>query len=201
MHKRPAAAVVRVILAGMIDREPSAEDVRAALEELRTADRILLSVLGTTRFLKRQQRLDLIGVPTADGYFGDQTRRDNDHASTELLAAQHAMQQAMRRLGIPLDTPPETLKQWGLLDGIIDEVWSDFLALRHAKKNHAIAERVRGRVRALFARVCAEHPEAAAGVAPLTDDNEDGARPPTDWVKIGVAAAIIVVWAALALVR
>lgn len=185
----------------MTRRELTAEDVRAALEELRTADRILLSVLGTTQFLQRQQRLDLLGAPTADGYFGDQTRRDNAHASTELLAAQQAMQQAMRRLGIPLDTPPETLKQWGLLDGIIDEVWCDFLALRHAKKNHAIAGRVRGRVRALFARVCAEHPEAAAGVAPLTDDSENEVRAPTDWVKIGVGVTIAVLWAVIALVR
>lgn len=182
----------------MSRRQPSAEDVRAALEELRTADRILLSVLGTTLYLKRQQRLDLLGVPTADGYLGDQTRRDNDHAGTELLAAQQAMREAMRRLGIPIETPPETLKQWGLLDGIIDEVWCDFLALRHAEHNHAIAERVRGRVRALFARACAEHPEAAAGVAPLADDSEVAVRPPTDWRKVGVAAAIVVAWAIIA---
>ncbi|MCY1010520.1 hypothetical protein OV079_34145 [Nannocystis pusilla] len=60
---------------------PTAEDVRIALEELRTADRILLSVEGTTQLLRRQQGFDLFGLPTTDGLFGDQTRSDNAHAS------------------------------------------------------------------------------------------------------------------------
>ena len=180
----------------------SAEDVRAALEELRTADRILLSVQGTTAFLKRQQRLDLLGMPTGDGLFGDQTRRDNAHAGHELLAAQHAMKQALRRLQLDADADPEMLRQWGPLDGILDEVWTDFLALRHARKNHAIASRVRDRVRALFARVCAEHAEAAQGVAPLADDADDAdTRPPTEWLKIGVGIALVVAYAVIAWMR
>jgi hypothetical protein len=175
---------------------PAAEDVRAALEDLRTADRILLSVQGTTQFLRRQQKLDLLGLPTGEGLFGDQTRRDNAHAGDELLAAQHALKQALRRLHIAADDDPETLRQWGRLDGILDHVWTDFLALQRADENHAIAGRVRDRVRALFARVCAEHPEAARGVAPLADDADDvDTRPPTDWLKIGVGIALVVAWA------
>jgi len=180
----------------------TAEDVRAALEDLRTADRILLAVQGTTAFLRRQQRADLFGLPTGDGLFGDQTRRDNAHAGHELLEAQQAMKQALRRLQLDADADPETLRQWGRLDGIFDDVWTDFLALQHAGENHATAGRVRDRVRALFARVCAEHAEAARGVAPLADDG-DGAddvdmRPRPEWSKIGVVIALAVAYAVIA---
>ncbi|MFY0536488.1 hypothetical protein [Nannocystis pusilla] len=184
---------------------PTAEDVRIALEELRTADRILLSVEGTTQFLRRQQGFDLFGLPTADGLLGDQTRSDNAHASEELLAAQQAMNRAARRLGLDVDGNPETLKQWGRLDDIFDHVWTDFLALGQAEHNLAIASRVRSRVRALFARVCAQHPHAAAGVAPLADDS-DGAddvdlRPGIDRRKLAVGIALVVAGVALAVLR
>ncbi|WAS94510.1 hypothetical protein [Nannocystis punicea] len=180
---------------------PAVEDVRAALEELRTADRILLSVEGTTQFLRRQQGFDLLGLPTADGIFGDQTRSDNAHAGEELLTAQQAMNRAARRLGLDDDADPETLVQWGRLDDIFDHVWTDFLALGRAEHNVAVASRVRSRVRALFARVCAQHPEAAVGVAPLADE-ADGAddidtRPRTDRLKLAVGIALVVAWAAL----
>lgn len=171
---------------------PSPADIRAALEDLRTADRILLSVEGTTQFLKRQQLLDLVGVPTADGLFGEETRRDNHHANDELLVAQQAMTDALRRLGIAADAPPEELKIWGRLDGILDHVWTDFLALDHACANRETAGRVRARVRALFATIVEAHPEAAAGVAPLTDPGADAdIRPPVEWVKIGVGVVLV----------
>jgi hypothetical protein len=166
-----------------VDANP--QDIRRALEDLRTADRILLSVQGTTQFLTRQQRLDTLGMPTADGYFGDVTRADNQHASDELLIAQQAMTDATRRLGLAA-AQPETLAQWGRLDDIFDNVWSDFLALEKARANHEIAGRVRSRVRALFTRVCELHPEASAGIEPLADDSIDDAdlRPPRDWPKL-----------------
>lgn len=163
----------------------SPKNIRAALEDLRTADRILMSVQGTTQFLTRQQRLDALGLPTADGYFGDVTRSDNQHASDELLVAQQAMTDATRRLG--LATPePETLAQWGRLDDIFDNVWSDFVALGKAQANHETASRVRTRVRALFARTCELHPEATAGVEALSDDSIEDAelRPPMSWPKL-----------------
>jgi hypothetical protein len=167
------------------EASPSPKNIRVALEDLRTADRILMSVQGTTQFLTRQQRLDTLGMPTADGYFGDVTRSDNQHASDELLVAQQAMTDATRRLG--LATPePETLAQWGRLDDIFDNVWSDFLALEKARANHEIAGRVRTRERALFARTCELYPEATAGIEPLSDDSieDPELRPPRDWPKL-----------------
>lgn len=172
---------------------PTPKDIRTALEDLRTADRILISVQGTTQFLRRQQRLDTIGMPTADGFFGDVTRNDNQHASDELLVAQQALTDATRRLGLAA-AEPETLAQWGRLDDIFDNVWSDFLALSRATANHETATRVRSRVRALFARVCETHPEAAAGVEPLSDDTIEDAdlRPPRDWPKLIVGVVFVV---------
>lgn len=180
--------------------EPAPADIRAALEDLRTADRILLSVEGTTSYLRRQQMFDVIGLPTADGLFGEETRRDNQRANDELLAAQQAMTDAMRRLEIAADAPPEELKIWGMLDGVFDHVWVDFLALGHARANVATAGQVRARVRALFAAVCERYPEVAAGVAPLADPGDDAAaRPPVEWGKIGVGVALVVGLALVAL--
>ena len=164
---------------------PTPKDIRTALEDLRTADRILMSVQGTTQFLARQQGLDTFGLPTGDGYFGDVTRADNQHASDELLVAQQAMTDATRRLGLAA-AEPEVLARWGRLDDIFDNVWTDFLALAQARANHETASRVRSRVRALFARVCELYPEAAAGIEPLSDDTIEDAdlRPPRDWPKL-----------------
>jgi hypothetical protein len=172
---------------------PSAADIRAALEDLRTADRILLSVQGTTQFLKRQQFLDTLGIATGDGYFGGETVRDNNHANEELMAAQQAMTDATRRLGLA-NIEPETLVVWGRLDEIFDGAWSDFLALQQARANQEVAGRVRGRVRALFARACELHPEVAAGVAPLADEaiEDDDLRPARDWQKLGMYVALAI---------
>lgn len=175
---------------------PTPKDIRTALEDLRTADRILLSVQGTTRFLTRQQGLDILGMPTADGYFGDVTRADNQHASDELLVAQQAMTDATRRLGLAA-AEPEALAQWGRLDDIFDNVWTDFLALARARANHETASRVRSRVRALFARVCELHPDTAAGVEPLSNDTIENMdmRPSRDWPKLilGLLFAAVVI--------
>ena len=171
---------------------PSTADIRAALEDLRTADRILMSVQGTTKFLHRQQLFDGLGLPTGDGYFGDQTVRDNQYASDEMLAAQQAMADATRRLGLASEEP-ETLKVWGRLDDIFDGLASDLLAMQQARANREVAARVRGRARALFARVCELHPGAAAGAPPLTDDTyDDDVRPPFDVVKLGVCVALAI---------
>jgi len=176
----------------MVMPTPSTANIRAALEDLRTADRILMSVQGTTKFLRRQQFADGFGMPTADGYFGDVTVRDNQHANDELLVAQQAMTDATRRLGlVDASSEPETLKVWGRLEDIFDGAWSDFIASRHARNNQQVAARVRSRVRALFARTCELHPEAAAGVEPLTSDTivDDDLRPQREWVKIALVTA------------
>lgn len=178
----------------MADASPTPKTIRAALEDLRTADRILMSVQGTTRFLTRQQRFDTLGLPTADGYFGDVTRSDNQHASDELLVAQQAMTDATRRLGLVVPEP-ETLVRWGRLDDIFDNVWTDFVALRQAQANHATASRVRTRVRALFARACELYPEATAGIEPLTDDSfeDPDLRPPLDVLRVTLVVLFAIV--------
>lgn len=105
---------------------------------------------------------------------------------------------AARRLGV--DADPETLKPWGQLDDIFDHVWTDFLALGRAEHNLVIAGRVRSRARALFPRVCAQHPHAA--VAPLADDSDGEGdvdlRPGIDRLKLAVGIALVVARVALA---
>lgn len=165
--------------------------MRSALEDLRTADRILMSVQGTTGFLVRQQTFDLFGAPTADGLFGGQTRADNDHASEELINAQIAMKTALAKLGLDPELAPTELKRWGRLDDIFDGVFMDFLALRHARSNHASATQVRSRVRALFAQVCEMYPDVS--VPPLEQDEdylpEASSRVPWRWIFAFAAAA------------
>jgi hypothetical protein len=55
-------------------------------------------------------------------------------------------------------------------------------------------------VRALFARVCARHPHAAAAVAPLADDSEGDVdlHPGIDRPKLAVGIALVVAGVVLA---
>ena len=150
---------------------PTPKDIRTALEDLRTADRILMSVQGTTQFLTRQQGLDTFGLPPGDGYFGDVTRADNQHASDELLVAQQAMTDATRRLGLAA-AEPEVLAQWGRLDDTFVNVCTDFLALAQPRANHQPATRVGSPARALFV-ARAYRPDRDVGETTRRGDYDD----------------------------
>lgn len=145
---------------------------RAALEELRTADRIMASALGTLETVSRHQRLDMIGFNTADGLYGDATRSDVGAAISEVNIAQGSLRKALELLGGHAESGWVELETWGLAEGIVDGIFDVFAALK-AQRNIAAARGVHGQIRQLFERVRASDP-SLADVQPLADWDEGG---------------------------
>lgn len=145
---------------------------RQALEELRTADRLVGGVLGTLRYVSRQQKFDLAGINTADGLYGDATQADVASAERDLTEAQAAFRKALELLGGRSDGHWVGLEQWGYAEGMLDGIFDVFAVLK-AKRNLAAAEQVSTKIRELFFSVRASDP-ALADVDPLADWSEEG---------------------------
>lgn len=144
---------------------------RQALEQLRTADRLVGGVLGTLRYVSRQQKFDLAGFHTADGLYGEATRSDVASAERDLTEAQAAFAEALESLGGRTEGQWVGLEQWGYAEGVLDGIFDIFAVLK-ANRNLAAAEQVHGKIRELFFSVRASDP-ALADVEPLADWSEE----------------------------
>ena len=139
---------------------------RKALEQIRYADRLIGSAIGSLQRLTRQQRFDVFGVDT-DGYFAEHDRGDNASIASLVLEAQHAFEAALNLLGTSSTEPPVELTRWGLAEGVLDGVF-DLLALARAKKNLSRANELHARFVEVF-EVIRQSDPALADVAPLID--------------------------------
>ena len=149
----------------------SIEARRRALEELRTADRIIGGALGTLEFVGRQQGLDALGFQTADGLYGEATRADVASAQSELNEAQLAFRRALEHLGTNSGDWTD-LEQWGYAEGVIDGVF-DLFAVLKAQRNIEAAKQVHAKVRDLYSHVAASDP-SFADLPPLADWEDEG---------------------------
>lgn len=142
---------------------------RQALEELRTADRILAGVLGTLRFVVRQQRRDMFGFEGSEGFFGEATIADVDSAIGQLAEAQQSFRRAVGMLGGDEGDWVE-LERWGYTEVVIDGI-TDVLGVFLATRNVEAAEQVHTKIRGLFASVRASDPTLQE--VPLLEEWED----------------------------
>jgi hypothetical protein len=156
----------------MAEANASIDARRQALEELRNADRLVGGVLGTLRYVQKQQRFDLAGINTADGFYGEATQSDVASAERDLTEAQAAFRKALELLGGRSDGRWVGLERWGYAEGVLDGVFDIFAALK-ARRNLEAAEQVHAKIRELFASVSASDP-ALADVEPLADWSEEG---------------------------
>lgn len=146
---------------------PEARAIAAALEDLRTADRILMGVAGARGSLGDQRAWDAVtgalswmrdwgrpgdAEPSSLAYTFAEARRLNE----ELLTAQLAI----GRVGAQLGRPAQSVFELPLEPG-------DSGRIRTVDDDLAQIEGLRARIRPLFAELLARAPALAASVAPL----------------------------------
>ena len=153
---------------------PTIEMKVRALEELRTADRLLLSAQGMLHHVTTQQLLDLGGHGSNEGLFGENERREVGRANETLLEAQSCVRNALQNLGLEPGDDIAELKKWGFTEWALDGLVFDFLAMRKAALNLSVVNETRDEVRKLFAHIHGSDQELQQRVEPLAVDDEDG---------------------------
>jgi hypothetical protein len=148
----------------------SIERRRRALEEMRFADRMVGSVIGTAQRLSRQQGLDAMGGPGGgtDGFFSEHDSADSQAASTQILEAQHAFKHAMDLMGFESEERLVELERWGIAADFLDGIF-DLFALMRAEENLSRARQLHGQILIVFERVRQSDPELAKSVPSLSD--------------------------------
>lgn len=153
---------------------PTSDDRRLALEELRTADRIVAGTLATLHFLENERRRHERGSSfTEDG------SADVDSATSQLAEAQYAFGRALALLGGEQGEWLELEAYRGREGGVRDrpkrsaaELEAMFGVLA-ASRNVALVETLHHEIRAVFARVRALD-SSLGDVAPLADWSDEG---------------------------
>lgn len=164
--------------------DPGLDPRRSALEDLRTADRIIASVLGTLRSLERDQLHDLFGaVDSSDGLYGDVARDEVGSAQLQLNEAEAHLRRAAERMGHVQASTREDLQAPGVLEVVFDGLF-DILALRRVRTSLEITQRLHDEVRALFELLRSKDP---LGVEPLADWDQDFSRGTLDEIEIDAA--------------
>lgn len=157
---------------------PDADPRRAALEDLRTADRLIAGVLGSLGSLQRGQVLDMLGGPdTSEGFFGEHAQAETYSAEQNLAEAERHLQSAAKKLGQIREQADTQLNAPGMAEAVFDGVF-DLLAVFRSSRNVSTAKKLHAEVRDLFARVRSSDPQLEASVQPLAEWEEgmiDGA--------------------------
>jgi hypothetical protein len=181
----------------------TSSDPRARiLEELRTADRLVAGALSTLQYARRQQGLDLLGLPNTEGVFDTQTQRDNASAGSDLIEAEAALRRVETELKRPPSTPDVAIQHWSLATDLLGGVL-DLIPLAKLGANVDTALRLQKGIRDLFATVRLSDPQLEANVEPLADWDDGPSEIATTWrynrPAIVVIAIIAIAWVALAL--
>ena len=150
------------------------------LEELRTADRLVAGALSTLRHARRQQGLDLVGLPNAEGLLDTQTQRDNASAGSGLIEAEAALRRIEALLAQPSTVEDVRIEHWSLGTDLIGGLL-DLVPLAKLGANIDTARRLQRGIRELFERLRSGDPQLAATVEPLTDWNDGPSEVATMW--------------------
>lgn len=167
------------------------------LDELRTADRLVAGALSTLVYARRQQRLDLVGLPNTESAFDTQTQRDNASAGGDLIEAEAVLRRVETLLAQPPSVGDVRIEHWNLgtdlLGGLLDLV-----PLARLGANIDTAQQLQRGIRGLFERIRSDDPQLAAIVEPLTDWNDGPSEVATMWqfnkpAILGFVAFVLVV--------
>lgn len=139
---------------------------REALEEIRTADRIVGGAAGTFQRLQRDQVLDFVGFES-DGVHGEFDRGDYHRAAMQLDEAEHAFNRGLALLGVGRTHASHDLAPWGLTEGLIGGVF-DLIAMARARKAKLQAQALHEHFKTVFDLIRDSDP-ALEDVEPLGD--------------------------------
>jgi hypothetical protein len=139
---------------------------RDALEEIRYADRLIGSAMGTFQSLKREQVLDMVGYGS-DGFFNEHDRRDNTAAIRDVIEAEAGFRRALKLLGREPDRTEEDLDAWAISDDALGTIF-DVIQMIRASANLSRAGEIHQRLVEVFESVRASDP-ALYDIQPLAD--------------------------------
>lgn len=169
------------------------------LEELRTADRLVASAIATLRYARRQQRFDLVGMPSNEGVFDSQTQRDNASAGSTLIEAEAALRKVEKALALAPTTADFEVAHWNLWTDLAGGLF-DLIPLAKLSTNLESAQGLHTGIRALFERLRTADAVLAARVEPLSNWDDGPSELATAWqfnrvptIVMGILAVLFVI--------